>query len=228
MWRTVLLAVLLLGVAQPALAADAKRGQQMFTQSCVACHSMEPDKNMTGPSLSGLWGRKAGSLQSFTRYSPAIKSADVEWAEDTLDPWLTEPQAFIPGNRMRFPGIADDDMRADLIAFLKEASKMDAQTQAPPMQGMTGMGDDVPNLKEVPQSSQVKAIGYCGDTYTLTLADGETIQFWERNLRFKTDTSEDGPPEGSPAMVGAGMAGDRGSVIFARPEEFGQFIKREC
>ena len=60
------------------------------------------------------------------------------------------------------------------------------------------------------------------------MADGETVQYWERNLRFKTDASEDGPPEGSPVMVGAGMVGDRASVIFAGPEEFGQFIKREC
>jgi cytochrome c len=74
----------------------------------------------------------------------------------------------------------------------------------------------------------VKEIGYCGDTYTLKLADGETVQFWERNLRFKTDSSESGPPEGSPAVVGAGMMGDRSSVIFASPEEFGRFIKPEC
>ena len=122
MWRTVVLAVLLTGVAEPALAQDAERGQQIFNQACTACHSLEPDKNMTGPSLSGLWGRKAGSLQSYDRYSTALQSADIEWADDTLDLWLTGPEAFIAGNYMGFPGIAEDDMRADLIAFLRDAT----------------------------------------------------------------------------------------------------------
>ena len=90
------------------------------------------------------------------------------------------------------------------------------------------MGAAVPNLKSVAAGSKVSEIKYCGDTYSVTTADGQTVQFWERNLRFKTDTSPDGPPKGSPAIVGAGMVGDRASVIFAAPEEFGQFIKRQC
>lgn len=226
-WTPVVMVVLLVSAA-PA-AADTERGQQIFSRACVACHSLEPDKNMTGPSLSGLWGRKAGGLQSFTRYSPALRSAEVEWSDETLDPWLADPQAFIPGNHMIFPGIAEGEMRADVIEFLKEASEPGAQTaQSAPMQGMMGMGARVPDLKEAAPGSRVKAIGYCGDTYTLTLADGSSVQFWERNLRFKTDTSEDGPPEGSPVMVGAGMVGDRASVIFASPEEFSRFIEREC
>ena len=229
MQRAIYLALLLSGTAAPAW-ADAERGQQVFGQACIACHSLEPDKHMTGPSLSALWGRKAGSLASFPRYSPALKAADVEWSEETLDPWLADPQAFIPGNRMTFPGINDADTRADLIEYLSDATQPDAVTaqSMPGMGGMMGMGANVPNLKEAPASSQVKAIGFCGDTYTLTMGDGETVQFWERNLRFKTDTSQDGPPPGSPAIVGAGMVGDRASVIFATPEEFGQFIKREC
>jgi cytochrome c len=96
------------------------------------------------------------------------------------------------------------------------------------MQGMMGMGAGVQSLKSVPASAQVKAITYCEDTYNVMTADGKTVQFWERNLRFKTDSSEDGPLKGAPAIVGAGMAGDRSSVIFAAPEEIGQFIKRQC
>jgi cytochrome c len=206
-----------------------EHGEQVFARACVACHSLKAGENMTGPSLSALWGRKAGSLPSFTRYSPALKQADVVWGDDTLDPWLKDPQAFIPGNHMTFPGLKERQMRADLIAFLKDATVPGAQTaQAEPMQGMMGMGADVSNLKHAPPGSQVKEITYCGDTYTLTFGDGETTQFWERNLRFKTDSSEDGPPKGAPALVGAGMMGDRASVIFAAPEEFGQFIKRTC
>lgn len=227
--RTSLLMLLVLGAAQPAAAADPERGREIFGQACVACHSLEPDRNMTGPSLAGLWGRKAGGLQSFMRYSPALKSADLEWSEETLNPWLADPQAFIPGNFMGFPGIGEDDSRADVIAFLKNATEPGSRTApAAPMQGMMGTGADVPNLSQAPSGSRVKEISYCGDTYTLKLADGETVQFWERNLRFKTDGSAEGPPKGSPAMIGAGMAGDRASVIFASPEEFGQFIKGEC
>ncbi len=229
MRRAMFVALVLIGAGEAASAADPGRGQAVFARACIACHSLEPDKNMTGPSLAGLWDRKAGGLPSFARYSPAMKEADVVWGDNTLDPWLHDPQAFIPGNRMVFPGIAEDPLRADLIAFLRDATKPGAQSaQAAPMQGMMGMGADAPNLKEAPPGSQVKEIKYCGDTYTLTTADGETAQFWERNLRFKTDTSEDGPPPGAPAIVGAGMVGDRASVIFASPEEFGQFIRREC
>lgn len=227
--RTLLFMLLVLGAAQPAAAADPERGRELFGQACAACHSLEPGKHMTGPSLAGLWGTKAGSLQSFARYSPALKSADAIWSEATLDPWLTDPEAFIPGNFMGFPGIEEDGNRADLIAFLKKASDPSSQAApAAPMQGMMGMAANAPNLRNATPSSQVKEISYCGDTYTLTLADGETVQFWERNLRFKTDRSENGPPEGSPAMVGAGMMGDRASVIFASPEEFGRFIKAAC
>jgi cytochrome c len=209
--------------------SGAGQGEQVFARACIACHSLEPDRNMTGPSLSGLWGRKAGSLPSFARYSPALKQADMVWGDDTLDPWLKDPQAFIPGNHMVFPGIQEDQVRADLIAFLKDATTPGAETaQGTPMQGMMGMGGDVPNLKEAPPHSQVKTITYCNDTYTITLGDGETAQFWERNLRFKTDSSEDGPTKGAPAIIGAGMMGDRASVIFAAPEEMGPFIKRQC
>ena len=228
----VVLGVRLTGTAPNGVSAgpDPARGQQVFGRACVACHSLEPDKNMTGPSLADLWGRKAGGLSSFKRYSSAIKSAEVVWGDQTLDRWLTDPKRFIPGNHMLFPGVQDDLARADLMAFLKEAVRPGAPTAqgTPGMEGMMGMGAAMPDLKSVAVSSKVKEINFCGDTYSVTTADGQTVQFWERNLRFKTDTSRDGPPKGSPAIVGAGMVGDRASVIFAAPEEFGQFIKRQC
>jgi cytochrome c len=227
-----ILGFLLIAVASNGALADPDpaRGQRFFGRTCVACHSLEAGKNMTGPSLSGVWGRKAGSLPSFPRYSPALKSADLVWSDQTLDSWLMDPKAFIPGNRMIFPGLQDDRERADIIAFLKKATQPGAATgQAMPgPEGMMGMGASVPSLKSAPASARVKEIAYCGDTYSVTTADGQTAQFWERNLRFKTDSSDDGPPKGSPAIAGAGMVGDRASVIFAGPEEIGQFIKRQC
>src|SRR5690349_23683335 len=97
--------LVLLAVSLPtgaAAAGDPNRGQQMFARACAACHSLKPDANMTGPSLSGLWNRKAGHLPSFHRYSPAMKAADVTWGDDTLDAWIADPALMIPGNRMPF------------------------------------------------------------------------------------------------------------------------------
>ena len=75
---------------------------------------------------------------------------------------------------------------------------------------------------------QVKTITYCHDTYRVTTADGKTHAFWERNLRFKTDSGKDGPEKGAPAITSAGMMGDRASVIFAAPDEFNKMIEPRC
>src|SRR5690242_2264703 len=87
-------------------------GASLFASACAACHSLEPDKNMTGPSLAGVWARNAGTLQNFDRYSPALKAANVTWDAATLDQWLKNPSRFIPHNRMTFPGIGDSQARA--------------------------------------------------------------------------------------------------------------------
>jgi cytochrome c len=239
--RTLVLSILGATIAASALqtsaamaAGDPNRGAESF-RACAACHSLAPDKNMTGPSLAAVFGRKAGGLESFHRYSPALKSADVVWNEQTLDAWLKDPANFIPKNRMTFRGIKDDKIRADLIAFLEQAT---VPGHAPPQTaqpggamggGMMGMGSaEVPNLKKLEASDRVAAIRYCRDTYRVTTADGETNDFWERNLRFKTDSSGEGPEKGAPALVGAGMMGDRASVIFAAPEEISALIKHDC
>jgi len=212
---------------------DRARGARVF-RACAACHSLEPDKNMTGPSLAGLWDRVAGRLASFTRYSPALKTSSVIWDARTLDAWLRAPQRFIPGSRMTFAGIADDRARYDLIAFLKEATA--GGHTAPPsavpqndgMGGMMGGGQAVANLKKLDPSDHVTAITYGGDTYRVTTGDGEAHEFWERNLRFKTDSSGEGPEKGAPAILGAGMMGDRASIIFANPDEISAAVKHAC
>jgi cytochrome c len=178
---------------------------------------------MTGPSLAGVFGRKAGALSSFQRYSPALKSSSVVWDEGTLDAWLAEPDAFIPGSRMTFEGIKPGNIRADIIAYLKSAMTS-AQAQLGPKVGAPGD----PDLKKLDPENKVLSITYCPDTYRVTTADGQTQEFWERNLRFKTDSSAIGPDKGAPALFGAGMQGDRASVIFSAPEEIGLFVKREC
>jgi cytochrome c len=75
---------------------NAARGERMY-RACVACHSLEPNRNMTGPSLAEVWNRKAGSLPSFPRYSPALKSAGIIWTDDTLDEWIKDPAALHSG-----------------------------------------------------------------------------------------------------------------------------------
>jgi len=217
----------------PAWSADGDpvRGQRAFG-ACAACHSLEPDRNMTGPSLAGLWNRKAGSLSSFTRYSPALKSSGLVWNDASLDALLRDPQDFIPGNTMTFPGIKDATSRADLLAFLKEATEPGHAPRAQQpggMGGMMGMGSGaVPNLKKLDPEDRVRTIARCRDTYRVTTADGKTRDFWERNLRFKTDSSSEGPEKGAPAIVSAGMMGDRADVIFAGPEEIGQLVREGC
>ena len=213
---------------------NSSRGQRVFG-GCAACHSLQPNQNMTGPSLADLWGRKAGSLASFDRYSPALKSANIVWNDKSLDEWIEEPQHLVPGNQMTFDGIKDARQRADLLAFLKQATQPGASAaqqggRMGSMGGMGGMmgGGQVPNLKALDPAERVQEISYCKDTYTITTANGETRKFWERNLRLKTDASGDGPEKNAPALVPAGMMGDRADVIFANPSEISQFIANKC
>ena len=149
--------------------------------TCAACHSLQPDQNMTGPSLAGLWNRTAGSVASFSRYSTALKSANIVWNDKTLDDWITDPQHLVPGNQMTFPGVKDARQRADLLAFLKEATQPGASSaqQGASMGGMGGMmgSGQVPNLKNLDPAARVQEITYCKDTYTVTTANGQTRKF---------------------------------------------------
>ena len=111
-----LAAALLCPAAAPtAFAADAAHGEEIYNSRCIACHS--PDANRVGPKHRGVLGRAAGTVPDFN-YSKAVKRSGVVWGEETLDKWLTNPQAFIPGQRMNFR-VADPVDRADLIAYLK-------------------------------------------------------------------------------------------------------------
>src|SRR5712671_6096411 len=139
---------------------DIAGGERMY-RACVACHSLEPNRNMTGPSLAEVWNRKAGSLPSFPRYSPALKSAGIIWNNETLDEWIKDPQHFIPGNTMTFPGMKDARQRADLLAFLKDGAQpghlpKPAQ-DAGQMGGMMMSGGAVPNLKRLDPQDRVQS-----------------------------------------------------------------------
>jgi cytochrome c len=100
---------------------DAGRGETRF-QDCAACHRLEAGINNVGPSLHGIFARKAGEIAEF-RYSPAIKRSGIVWTPETLDKFIADPQAMVPANRMPYAGMASADDRADLIAYLLKASK---------------------------------------------------------------------------------------------------------
>ena len=93
---------LLLG-SQAALAeGDAARGEKIY-KKCKACHSLEAGKKKVGPSLAGLFGRTAGTVEGF-KYSTAMKDSGIVWDEETLDGFLTKPKDVVPKTRMAFPG----------------------------------------------------------------------------------------------------------------------------
>ena len=116
---TILTSVLL---ATPAHAqGDAVRGEARF-QECAACHRLDAGTNEVGPSLHGVFSRKAGELADF-RYSPAMRRSGITWTAETLEKYIADPQAFIPANRMPYAGMSNASDRADLIAYLQKATK---------------------------------------------------------------------------------------------------------
>jgi cytochrome c len=104
-----------------AATGDPKAGKVVFLQ-CSACHSLEPDVNRQGPSLAGIFGRKAGTVEDFN-YSDANKNSAIVWDEAILRKYLPDPQSVVPGTKMVFPGLKDPKQVEDLIAYLKEATK---------------------------------------------------------------------------------------------------------
>ena len=202
---------------------DPVKGVRTYLNLCAPCHSVAPGRQMSGPSLSGIVGKKAGSVEGFERYSKALPKSAVEWNEQTLSTWLSNPQAMIPGNAM--PMLVDDEQaRADIVAYL-------VATQSPG----AAARDDIPkpfdktlDLKSSGPATRVASVSYCRDTYTLKMENGTAIKFWENNLRFKTDGSKQGPPPGKPVLVPGGQQGDRAYLIFAAPQEIGAAIKPEC
>ena len=100
---------------------DAARGEKRF-EECVACHALARGTESVGPSLYGVFGRKAGEGGEF-RYSPALKRSGITWDEHTIETFITDPQAVVPGNRMPFAGVTDAAARADLIAYLVKTFK---------------------------------------------------------------------------------------------------------
>ena len=110
-------AAVVAGGAGARAAGDAEAGKQIF-KKCHACHNVgENARNAVGPILNGLVGRKAGSVEGYN-YSEANKGSGITWDEATLDVYLTDPKAKVPGTKMAFPGLPNEKDRADVIAYL--------------------------------------------------------------------------------------------------------------
>src|SRR5262245_22582883 len=103
-----------------AASGDPVKGKAVFEQ-CIACHALD-NPMPAGPSLKGVFGRKAGSRDDF-RYSPAMTRSGIVWDATTLDAYLADPQGYIKGNRMTFAGVKEKADRDDLIAYLEKATR---------------------------------------------------------------------------------------------------------
>ena len=100
---------------------DAAKGEALFKKKCTACHQTAKPTNGVGPHMIGIFGRKSGTVDGFTRYSAKFKELNLVWDEDNLEKWLSDPKAMAPGTAMNILGgnIKDEDEREDIIAYLK-------------------------------------------------------------------------------------------------------------
>ena len=105
-----------LPVARPAQAAAS--GKELFEKRCGGCHALDRDKE--GPRLRGVYGRVAGSVDSF-QYSEALKKSKIIWTDETLEQWLTDTEKLVPDNDMSFH-VEKADERGEIIAYLKQNS----------------------------------------------------------------------------------------------------------
>jgi cytochrome c len=118
----------LIAFSLPAHAQDAASGEKVFAQ-CRACHQVgEKAKNMVGPVLNGLFGRHSGSIAGFA-YTDANKNSGITWDEPTFTEYIKDPRAKIPGTKMVFAGLKDEQRIKDLIAFLKQFDASGKKTE---------------------------------------------------------------------------------------------------
>jgi cytochrome c len=103
-------------------AADPAAGQLAFAR-CKICHTIEAGgRSPVGPNLHGVFGRKAGTLDGYS-YSAAMKNSGIVWDDATLAKYLRDPRGSMPGNKMAFPGIKNDEEMANLLAYLHQATQ---------------------------------------------------------------------------------------------------------
>ena len=118
--RIALIAVVTAAVLPFLTGADeAAQGKELFDKRCTGCHSL--DRDMEGPHLRGVYGRRSGSVHGFP-YSDALKKTELTWDADTLDRWLTDPEKFLPQNDMAFR-VEKPEERREIIQYLQQVSE---------------------------------------------------------------------------------------------------------
>ena len=124
-WMGTIIAVSVGMAALPAWAqsGEASRGQRVFNQQCRACHTLDKGGAQTaGPNLHGVFGRKAGTAEGYA-FSDAMKYSGIVWDDTTMAEYNRDPKGKVPGTKMVFNGVKQAGQLADLVAYLKEATK---------------------------------------------------------------------------------------------------------
>ncbi len=107
------------GVGLAHAEGDPEAGATVYRQ-CQACHVLDAEQNRVGPHLVGIFGREAGAVDGFN-YSPAMANSGIVWDDETIAAYLADPRGYIPGNRMAFAGLRQEQQIADVIAYMREA-----------------------------------------------------------------------------------------------------------
>ncbi len=191
-WPLLVISALLLATISRAEspAGNAEEGREVF-EKCAACHSLTPNQTLIGPSLAGVIGRKAGSEVGF-EYSDAMRQSNVVWTPDNVATYLADPQKFVPGNHMPFPGLPSAQDRADVIAYLQKVAAGDnATATAAPAHESHAVPKMVPEqrytLRSGVANGRMVFIGIdgvidpeitavAGETVQITLINGEGMQ----------------------------------------------------
>ncbi len=164
-------------VAATTVEGDVAHGRQVF-KKCQACHSMQPGKNLLGPSLAGIVGTKAGEVPNYS-FSNAMKQSGITWTPEKLDAYLQDPQKVVPGNKMPFPGLKTDSDRTDVIAFLAASSEAAPAAAATPAPAAPAASAPAPAAQApAPQAAARPVAAYLSDAkYTLRsgIAEGRMV-----------------------------------------------------
>jgi cytochrome c len=197
-------------------------------RSCYYCHSLQPGVHLTGPSLAHLWNQKSGQVEGFELYSAAMAKSQLTWDEATLRKWLRKPEHLLPGTSMIYEGPKDEASMHRLIEFLKIALSLGGykKVQSLGLLDAEVAGGQLPkDASQLAKEKQVKEALHCGNTITVTTADGKRTKLWEANLSFQVRAGKRGPPPGSPGLVPTGSMGDRFTIVFRHVRDLERVVK---